>query len=187
MFQNIGNILGTAWSIVGGIISIIALMIGLVTLFFGRKLFWIFAALIGLAIGLLIGSQFLQDYLPVVRFVIAILLGAGFAILAIYAEKAMIILAGFFGVGLLGYFLGNLLHLSSTIHWILFLASGVLGAVLISKYMQWALVIISTILGAVLAGVGLSGITHFNFLVDLLIFLVLLAGGFFFQSRDLKK
>jgi hypothetical protein len=187
MFQSIGNILGTAWSIVGGIVSIIALIIGLVTLFFGRKLFWIFAALIGLAIGLLIGSKFLQDYLPVVRFVVAILLGAGFAVLAIYAEKVMIFMAGFFGVGLLVYFLVSLFHLAPSVHWLFFLGGGVLGAVLISKYLQWAIVVISSILGAVLAGAGLSGITHFNFLVDLLIFLVLLAGGLVFQSRNMKK
>jgi hypothetical protein len=187
MFQGIGNILGTAWSIVGGIVSIIALIIGLVTLFFGRKLFWVFAALVGLAVGLLIGSQFLQDYIPVVRIVAACLLAAGFAILAIYTEKVMIILSGFFGVGLLGYFLGSLFQLTPLVHWIIFLAGGVLGAVLISKYMQWAIVVISSILGAVLAGAGLSGITHFNFLIDLFIFLVLLAGGFFFQSRNLKK
>lgn len=187
MFQSIGNILGTAWSIVGGIVSVVALIIGLVTLFFGRKLFWIFAGLVGLAVGLLIGSQFLQDYITVVRFVIAILLAVGFAVLAIYAEKIMILLAGFFGLGLVGYFLGSLFHLPSSIHLVLFLAGGILGAILISKYMQWAVVAISSLLGAVLAGAGLGGLTHFNFLIDLLIFLALLAGGFFFQSRDLKK
>lgn len=187
MFQSIGNILGTAWSIVGGIVSIITLIIGLVTLFFGRKLFWIFAGLVGLAVGLLVGSQFLQDYLPIVRFAVAGLLAVGFALLAIYTEKIMIILAGFFSVGLLTYFLVSLFHLTPQMHWLFFLVGGILGTILISRYMQWAIVVISSILGAVLTGVGLNGLTHFNFFIDLLIFVALLVGGFFFQSKDLKK
>lgn len=187
MFQSIGNIFGTAWTILGGIASIFALIIGLVTLFFGRKLFWIFAALIGLSVGLIIGSQLFQGQAALVHFFIAVLLAAVFAVLAIYAEKIMILLAGFFGLGLLGYFIANLFNLPSIIHWILFLGLGILGAILVSRYLEWALVIISTFLGASMAGAGLGGLTHFNFFVDLLIFIALLAGGFFFQSRELKK
>ncbi len=187
MFDALNNIFGTVWSILGGILSLIALIFGLVTLFFGRKLFWIFAALIGLTVGLLISSQFLQDYISAVHFFIASLLAIGFAVLAVYVEKFMIILAGFLGAGLLGYFLASLFKIPQSIQWILFLGAGVLGAVLISRYMEWALIIISAFLGATMAGAGLGGLTHFNFLVDLLIFFALLVGGMLFQSRDLKK
>jgi hypothetical protein len=187
MFQNISNIFGTVFSILGGIASIIALVIGLITLFFGRRLFWIFAALIGLSVGVIIGAQFFQGQTAIVRFLIAAIMAVVFAVLAIYTEKMMILMAGFFGLGLLGYFIASLFNLPGLIHWIFFVGLGILGAILISKYMEWALVIISSLLGAVMAGVGLGGLTHFNFLIDLLIFIGLLAGGFFFQSRELKK
>jgi hypothetical protein len=59
--------------------------------------------------------------------------------------------------------------------------------VLISRYMEWVIVIISTVVGAVIAGAGLGGLTHFNFFIDLLIFLGLFVAGILFQSRDLKK
>lgn len=181
------NFFGTVWSVLGGILSLITLIVGLVTLFYGRKLFWIFSALIGLTVGLLISSQFLQDYISAVHFFIAAMLTIGFAILAVYAEKFMIILAGFLGAGLLGYFLASLLKIPQSIQWILFLGAGILGAVLISRYMEWALIIISASLGAIMAGAGLGGLTRFNFLVDVLIFFMLFLGGLFFQSRDLKK
>lgn len=54
MFNALNHLFGTVWTILGGIFSLVALIVGLVTLFFGRKLFWIFAALIGLTVGLLI-------------------------------------------------------------------------------------------------------------------------------------
>lgn len=187
MFDALNNIFGTVWSVLGGILSVIALIFGLVTLFFGRKLFWVFAALIGLTVGLLISSQFLQEYISVVHFFIAALLAIGFAVLAVYVEKFMIVLAGFLGAGLLGYFLAGLFKVPPSTQLILFLAAGVLGAVLISRYMEWALIVISAFLGAIMAGAGLGGLTRFNFLVDLLIFFALLAGGLFYQSRGLKR
>jgi hypothetical protein len=187
MFQNISNIFGTALSILGGIASIVALVIGLITLFFGRRLFWIFAALIGLSIGVIIGAQFFQGQPAIVHFLIAAIMAVVFAVLAIYTEKVMIVMSGFFGLGLLGYFIANLFKLPVLFHWILFFGLGILGAILISKYMEWALVIISSLLGAVMAGAGLGGLTQFNFLIDLLIFIGLLAAGIFFQSRELKN
>ena len=187
MFDALNNLFGTVWSVLGGILSLIELVFGLVTLFFGRKLFWVFSALIGLTVGLLISSQFLQDFIPAVHFFIAALLAIGFAVMAVYVERFMIVLTGFLGTGLLGYFLVGLFKIPQSIQWILFLGAGVLGAVLISRYMEWALVSISALLGAIMAGAGLGGLTHFNFLIDLLLFIALLAGGIFYQSRGLKK
>lgn len=187
MFNALNNIFGTVWSVLGGILSLIALIFGLITLFFGRKLFWVFAALIGLTVGLLISSQFLQEYITAVHIFIAALLAIGFAVLAVYVEKLMIVLAGFLGAGLLGYFLVGLFKIPQPTQWIIFLVLGILGAVLISRYMEWALIIISALLGAIMAGAGLGGLTRFNFLIDLLIFFALLAGGIFFQNQGLKK
>jgi hypothetical protein len=187
MFQSFTNIFGTVISVLGGIASLVALILGIISLFFGRKLFWVFAALIGLSVGLIVGAQLLQEQAVFVRVLVAISIAAICAALAIYAEKIMIVLAGFLGLGAFGYLISNLFKLPTLFHWILFIGMGILGAVLISKYMEWAIVIISSVIGAIMAGAGLGGLTHFNFLIDLLIFLGLLAAGIFFQSRNLRK
>ncbi len=187
MFQSFTNIFGTALAILGGIASLAALVLGIISLFFGRKLFWVFAALIGLSVGLIVGAQILQGQSVLIRTIVAIVLAAICALLAFYAEKIMIILAGFFGLGILGYLIANLFNLPVFLHWLLFLGLGVLGAVLISRYMEWAIVVFSSVVGAIMAGAGLGGLTHFNFFVDLFIFLGLLAAGIYFQSRDLRK
>jgi hypothetical protein len=187
MFQSFTNIFGSVLSVLGGIASLIALILGIISLFFGRKLFWVFAALIGLSVGLIVGVQLLQNQAIIVRVLVAIFIAAICGVLAIYAEKIMIILAGFFGLGVMGYLISNLFKLQVLFHWILFIGLGILGAILISRYMEWAIVIISSVIGAIMAGVGLGGLTHLNFFIDLLIFLGLLAAGIFFQSRDLRK
>lgn len=186
MFQSFTNIFGTVLSILGGFASLVAIVLGIISLFFGRKLFWVFAALIGLSVGLIIGEQLLQGQVLLIRIIVAITIAVICAMLALYAEKIMIILAGFFGLGVFGYLIANLFNLPALFHWFLFIGLGILGAILISRYMEWALVIISSLVGAIMAGAGLGGLTHFNFLVDMLIFLGLLAAGIFFQSRDLK-
>ena len=187
MFQSFTNIFGTLISVLGGIASLVALILGIISLFFGRKLFWVFAALIGLSVGLIVGAQLLQEQAIIIRVLVAISIAVICAALAIYAEKFMIILAGFLGLGVFGYLIGNLFNLPTLFQWILFIGLGILGAVLISRYMEWVIVIISTVVGAIIAGAGLGGLTHFNFFIDLLIFLGLLVAGILFQSRDLKK
>jgi hypothetical protein len=187
MFQGLANIFGTALSIFGGIASLVVLILGIISLFFGRKLFWVFAALIGLSVGLIFGEQLLQGQVLFIRIIVVIAFAAFCAVLALYAEKIMIILAGFFGLGVFGYLFANLFNLPAQFHWILFLGMGIIGAVLISRFMEWAIIIISSFIGAIMAGVGLGGLTHFNLFMDLLIFVGLLTAGIFFQSRYLKK
>jgi hypothetical protein len=187
MFQNFTNIFGTVLSLLGGVASLVALTLGIISLFFGRKLFWVFAALIGLSVGLIVGAQVLQGQSVLIRTIVAIAIATICALLAFYAEKIMIILAGFFGLGVLGYLIANLFNLPVLFQWIFFIGLGVLGAILISRYMEWAIVVFSSVVGAIMTGAGLGGFTHFNFFVDLLIFLGLLAAGILFQSRDLRK
>jgi len=187
MFQSFTNIFGATLSILGGIASLVALIFGILSLFFGRKLFWVFAALIGFSVGLILGAQVLQGQSILIRILAPIAIAALCAVLALYAEKTMIILAGFFGLGVFGYLIANLFNLPTLFHWIFLIGLGILGATLISRYMEWAIVIISSLIGSIMAGAGLGGLTHFNFLIDMLIFLGLLAAGILFQSRDLKK
>ena len=187
MFQSITNVFGTALSVLGGIAGFFALLVGLVTLFFGRKLFWLFAGLIGLTTGLLIAPDLLPAQSGLIHFLVGLSVGILCAFLAIYLNKIMIILAGFLGLGIIGYSIAGFFNLSSLFHWILFLGFGALGAWLMSKYMDWAIVVISAVIGAILVSVGLGLLIHMNFLLDMLIFIVVVGSGIFLQSRSLIK
>jgi hypothetical protein len=186
MIQSIGNVFGTVLSIVGAIGGILALVLGFVSLFFGRKLFWVFAALIGLTAGIIIAPQVLPAQTGLFHFIIAVVIGILCALLAIFAQKVMLVLAGFLGLGIFGYLIGSLFQTAS-LHWVLFVVFGILGALLMSRFMEWAVVIISSVVGAIMVSAGLGLLIHLQFFLDLLVFLGLIALGIFFQSRDLIK
>jgi hypothetical protein len=186
MFQSISNVFGTVLSFVGAVGGILALVLGAISLLFGRKLFWVLAALIGLAVGIILASQVLPTQTGLIHLIIAVVVGILCALLAIFAEKVMLVLTGFLGLGILGYLIGSLFQ-SASLQWVLFVVFGAIGALLMSRVMEWAVVVISSFLGAVMVSTGLGLLVHLQFLPDLFIFLALIALGIFFQGRDLAK
>jgi hypothetical protein len=186
MFQLLGDLFGAMFNILGGIAALILLVLGALTLFYGRKLFWIFAALVGFIFGLMVASQLALNVTDFIRIMIAIGVGVLCGIVAVYAEKLMILLVGFLGFGILGYLLINLFDFSPSINWVVFLVTGSLGAVYITRHLEWIIIIISTLIGAIMVSMGMGKFIQINFLVDLLIFIALFAAGIFFQKKALS-
>jgi len=75
MFQLIGDLFNAMFNVLGGIAALILLVVGILTLFYGRRLFWVFAALIGFIFGLMIASQLTPDMADFIRILIAIGVG----------------------------------------------------------------------------------------------------------------
>jgi len=106
--------------------------------------------------------------------------------MTVYAEKLMIILVGFLGFGISGYLLISLFDFSSLVNWIIFLISGSIGAVYITRHIEWVVIIVSALLGSLMVSIGVSKFVHTNFLIDLLVFIALLSVGIFFQKKALS-
>jgi len=186
MFQLIGDLFNAMFNVLGGIAALILLVVGILTLFYGRRLFWVFAALIGFIFGLMIASQLTPDMADFIRILIAIGVGTLCGIMTVYAEKLMIILVGFLGFGISGYLLISLFDFSSLVNWIIFLISGSIGAVYITRHIEWVVIIVSALLGSLMVSIGVSKFVHTNFLIDLLVFIALLSVGIFFQKKVLS-
>lgn len=183
MFQLLGDLFGTMLNILGGIAAIILLVLGILTLFFGRRLFWVFAALVGYIFGLIVASQLIPNATDFIRIMIAIGIGVICGVLAVYVEKMMIILIGFLGFGILGYLLISLFDFSTLVNWVVFLITGSLGAVYITRHIEWLIIIISALIGAMMISLGMEKFVHLNLLIELLIFIGLFLAGMFFQRR----
>ena len=71
------------------------MIVGVAILLFGRKLFWLFVAALGFAVGLEIAAYFMRE--PPVWMTLLIALGLGLlgALLAIMLQKLAIAVAGF--------------------------------------------------------------------------------------------
>lgn len=130
--------------------DILSILIGILVLTLGRKLFWLFVAVVGFAFGASLGSQFFQGQPDWVILIIA--LGAGLlgALLALFLQNVAIALAGFIGGGYIALYLVNALGWGTPggSTWLPFLIGGVIGVVLMIALFDWALIVLSSLIGA---------------------------------------
>ena len=137
-------------------VPIIGVIVGTAILLFGRKLFWLFVAALGFAVGLEIAAYFMPD--PPVWMTLVIALGLGIlgALLAIMLQKLAIAVAGFIAGGrlasaLLAAFFVDHAHYRG----ITFIIGGILGALLLLALFDWVLILLSSVEGAHLIGNGI--------------------------------
>jgi hypothetical protein len=137
-------------------VPIIGMIVGAAILLFGRKLFWLFVAALGFAVGIEIAAYFMRD--PPVWMTLVIALGLGLlgALLAIMLQKLAIAVAGFIAGGrlalalLAAFFVDHSHYLGIT-----FVIGGILGALMLLALFDWVLILLSSVEGAHLIASGL--------------------------------
>ena len=77
-------------------------IIGIILLFVGRRLFWLFLACVGFASGFHYAQQLWAIDSPVLLLILSIAAGMVGAIIAIFFQKAAIVVAGFAAGGYIG-------------------------------------------------------------------------------------
>ena len=126
----------------------VGLLVGAAILLLGRKLFWLFVAAIGFALGAEIAPRIIHQPAPLVTLVIAVGLGFLGALLAVLLQKFAIAASGFlaggwFGIGIYAFFAGHVRNVE-----VVFLVGGILGAILLLALFDWALILFSSVVGA---------------------------------------
>lgn len=157
---------------------IVTILAGLAVLFFGRQLFWLFVAVAGFAAGFQLASNFLGDESELLILLIAVLIGVLGALLAIFLRYVAVAVAGFTSGAYLGVQLLPWLDTNSDLaYWVLFVAGGVIGALLLIMLFDWALIGLSAVTGATM----LVPLTNFAPNIQLVLFLVLVIVGIVVQ------
>lgn len=160
---------------------------GAVALLFGRRVFWLFVAIVGFLAGFAIG----QRLLPGSGSLVHILVGLGLGLVgALLSQAAPNLIAGIVGFLAGGYALsslaGSLVQLSNAIHWVLFIAGGLIGIYLAVKFFDLALVILSALSGAgALSALG-GELLKFSGTIQAIVFVVLAVIGIAFQLGVVK-
>jgi hypothetical protein len=133
------------------------MIVGAAILLFGRKLFWLFVAALGFAVGIEIATYFMSD--PPVWMTLVIALGLGIlgAVFAIMLQKLAIAVAGFVAGGRFALALAAaFFHDHSRYGGITFVIGGIVGALLLLALFDWVLVFLSSVEGAHLIGNGIA-------------------------------
>ena len=132
-------------------ISTLKLLAGVLTAFFGRKLYWFSIAAVGFFAALQLTSRFFEDQNAWLAIVLALIAGVVGAVLAVTIQKI--------AIGLMGFLLGGFLLLQvlnafdlqpSSWGWLVFILGGLLGMALLSALFEWSLIVLTAIIGAIL-------------------------------------
>jgi hypothetical protein len=161
--------------------NILSILVGLVLLLFGRKLFWFFVAVAGFIAGMFLARDQFQVHSQALLLAIALLAGVVGAVLSILVQKLAIALAGFAAGGYLGAILLQALNAASYT-WLGILIGGIIGAVLLLVLFDWALIGLSSLLGASLLTDALASNAS-----AALVFLAAFAIGVIVQSLQLRR
>ena len=130
-------------------------LVGIVLLFFGRRLFWFFIAASGFLFGMFLARD--QFQLESTTLVVAIALLAGLlgALLSVVLQKVAVAVGGFIAGAYLGAHLVDALDAAKWT-WLGFALGGLLGAILLVTLFEWTLILLSSLVGAAFLADGIG-------------------------------
>jgi hypothetical protein len=155
---------------------------GLIFLTLGRRLFWLFIALMGFLIGMqLAGLIFLdQPY----WLILLVALGAGLlgALIAVFAQRIAFALAAFIAGSYFAVVAAQFFGVYSAPEFFFFVG-GIAGALLSVLFMDWTIIALSCFVGA---GV-IVDVLGLGQMPSIIVFTVLAVAGFFIQTRQINR
>jgi hypothetical protein len=123
------------------------IVLGLIVLVFGRKIFWLSVAIVGFLVGMEFTGMLLVDQPTWVLLVGGLVAGLIGALLAVFFQRLTFALAGFFGGAYLALIVAQPLGIND--HGILVpIVGGAIGAIVAAVLMDWAIIVLSCLVGA---------------------------------------
>jgi hypothetical protein len=165
--------------------AVVLIVLGAAALFFGLRLFWLFAAVVGFAVGWWLVGLFFQTP-DILQLIIGIIVGLILASLTRWLGKwAIRIVVGLAGFVMLPLLLKNLGMLGGLSEMIWSLLGFALGFVLAVFMADWAVIILSALLGAglIMSGVDKLVTVPISQVLHLISSFALIIVGVLFQSR----
>jgi hypothetical protein len=164
-------------------IQAFSILLGIIVLVIGRKLFWLTVGAVGFVIGLGLALQFVADQPAWITLGIALLVGAIGAIVAIVVQRLAVGIAGFLmGAYALLWLLQEFNPDLGQWEWLALLVGGIIGSILVSSLFDLALILLSSLAGATL----IVQVTNFEPLITAVLFFVLLILGIVVQTKALN-
>lgn len=164
--------------------ALFRIFLGIALLVMGRRLFWLFLGGLGFVFGFDSAERMIHGQPHSVLLIVALFAGALGAMVAIFLQKFAIVAGGFLAGG---YLLIELLRIlgvkTGDYHWVLFIAGGLVGAVLMSVVFGWTLIILSSLIGSVL----ISGSFHLGEQLSGFLFICLVIFGIVLQAGLIRK
>ncbi len=157
---------------------LLKLFLGTAMLTMGRKLYWLFLGIVGFIFASDLIVHVIHGQPHNVKIIFALLAGLIGAALAVFLQKFAVMAGGFFAGGyLLTALMKELGMTAAPYRWLVFVAGGLIGALLMRVLFGWTLIILSSVVGSVLILQAL----HFSTQLTQPLFIFLLVLGIAIQ------
>jgi len=157
---------------------------GLLLLLFGRRLFWLFVALVGFFLGAQIGAAVFANLADWALLCVALVTGLVGAGLAILLQRLAVTAAGAISGGMLAVRIAPLIGLHTEVGVIAaFIVGALIAAVLLAVLFDPALIVISSLIG----GLMVAEAFPLDPAVEPFILVVLVVLGIAIQARHLTQ
>lgn len=164
-------------------LTLINAILGGALLVAGRKLFWLFVGAAGFVTGFQLTTRFFQGP-EGLAIIVGLVVGALFAILAIFLQTIAIGIAGFLAGGYILQTLTAMLGFDTlALTWIIYIIGGIIGVLLVSFLFDWAIITLSSLAGASLVVEAF----HLQHMGNGLTFLILVIAGVIIQGMALRS
>ncbi|OGN94346.1 MAG: hypothetical protein A2Y88_01090 [Chloroflexi bacterium RBG_13_48_10] len=169
------------------ITPVLNIILGILLLTTGKKLYWLFVAVVGFVIGLALATQ-LDLSPPWLTYVVAFAGGVLGAILGTFLQKLAIALVGFAVGGYGAFYLSNTLLgiKADSTNYMAFIIGGIVGLLLVASVFNWALYILSSWAGSTLVTRTVTENVKMDQTIGLVIFFVLFVLGMVIQAGLFK-
>jgi hypothetical protein len=157
-------------------IDIAYVLIGILMVTLGRRLFWLFVGGVGFVAGLQIAHMFFVSQPYWVGWAMALVCGVIGTLLALFFQTIAIGLGGFAAGSTISAYVAVAMGVAA-VPWIS-LIGGILGTILMYLVFDWALIGLSSVAGAMLIVHSLN----WNPRLATILFIVLIASGIWFQT-----
>jgi hypothetical protein len=165
------------------ITPLLNIVLGIILLTMGKKLYWLLVAVVGFMIGLILATQYIQLDPPWLIYIVAFSAGVIGAVLGFYVQKLAIALVGFIVSGYGAVYLAGLLGITTEpFNWMAFIIGGIIGLLLVASIFDWALYILSAWAGSTLVTRTLTEGVGMNETLGLILFFVLFVAGMVLQT-----
>ena len=172
------------------ITAFFTLVLGILLLLFGRRVFWLFVATAGFLAGLTFATQFMSGQPELVILLIAVIAGIIGAFLGIVLEGVAILIAGFLAGGYLATALAASLGLTlSTGYMVIYIIGGIVGLILVAALFDWAIIFLSVLLGAeiIMPFLSITAWTYWLVFLGLLIVGILVQAGIWHRRYPVQR
>jgi len=170
-------------------VIVLKVLIGIVLLLVGRKLFWLYVAAIGFVVAMDMAARLFPGpeagTVTVVAVVAGLVAGVIGALLAIFLQQVAVGVAGFLAGGYIILSLLDVFGLGemTALAWVLAFVGAVVGLILALVLLEWALIVLSSLSGAGLIAQSID----LSRPLAVLVFVVALVVGIVVQARMWSK